>query len=58
MDHNKVDVNSLDLSVDEFQTLHPTRNSVKQRERTDKRRKRDFAIGGGGGIAAASNHFN
>ena len=44
MDHNNVDVKSLNLSVDEFQTLHPMRNRLKQQERTNKRRKRDFAI--------------
>ena len=34
--------------VDEFQTLHPIRNRLKQQGRTNKRRKRNFGIGGGG----------
>ena len=34
MDHNNVDVcKSLNLCLDEFQTLNPMRNRLKQRER-------------------------
>ena len=47
MDHNNVDVKRLNLCLDEFQTLNPMRNRLKKRERINKRRKRDFAIGGG-----------